>query len=73
MDILLDLAQLECLDITPPLALGEDREMLFFPAGYPSWRMSRSTALGHVPPEQGVALRDSYESRERGERRALDW
>lgn len=69
------ISQLECVDISPPVDIGDDRDMLLFPYpnGYPSWGLSRSNALGHVAVEQQVALANSYTRLGGRERRAMDW
>jgi hypothetical protein len=75
MDAALGISQLEVVDVSPPVAAGEQREMVLFPypQGYPSWRLARSVALGHVTAEEAVSLRNSYMKMTGRERRALDW
>lgn len=75
MDVPLAISQLECVDVTRPVNAGDEREMLLFPYpnGYPSWRFSRSAALGHVAAEQQVVLKESYRPFTGRDRRAMDW
>ena len=75
MDTALGISELEVVDVSAPVAAGEQREMVLFPQpqGYPSWRLARSVALGHVTAEQAVSLRSSYAEITGRERRAFDW
>lgn len=71
----LKVCELEILDVTEPVAIGDDRDMLIYPLpnGYDQYKLSRSVAMGNVTTVTLPALRDSYESLPRRTQDALDW
>jgi len=67
------LTQVEALDVTEPVRLGDQREISFFPNGYPTWRFGSSLALGSVATVASPILRQSYAPLDGASQRAFDW
>jgi hypothetical protein len=67
--------ELEFLDVTAPVAVGDEREMrLFpFPGGYEQLKLRRSTALGAALIAPAPVLSQSYATLTAKLRQALDW
>ncbi len=67
--------QLEILDVTEPLAIGDEREMLLypFPQGYQQWKFARSTAMGTETVAIVPTLRSDYAALPNRHQQALDW
>ncbi|MBI1758276.1 MAG: hypothetical protein HYR62_03490 [Actinobacteria bacterium] len=71
----LKVLQFEVFDVTPPLADGDQREMLLFPfpQGYDQYKLGRSAAFGEVVTTSRVALRARYAELSDQVQNALDW
>lgn len=73
----LDLAavQLEVLDVTPPVAIGDERDCRLypFPQGYQQWKFARSTPLGVEAVALVPNLKPTYDALARATQQALDW
>jgi hypothetical protein len=67
--------ELEFLDVTPPVTVGDQRETLLFPfpGGYDQLKLRRSTALGAAYIERAPVLRPSYAALTAKVQQALDW
>jgi hypothetical protein len=67
--------ELEFLDVTAPVAVGDEREMLLFPfpGGYDQLKLRRSTALGAALIAPTPVLRQSYATLTAKLQQALDW
>jgi hypothetical protein len=65
---------LELLNITAPVRVGDSREAILFPLlGYEQFKLQRSTELGHVVTRRQPLLRASYKNTEGKIQRAVDW
>jgi len=55
---------LEALDLTPPVAIGDQREYLLFPApsGYRTPKFVRTSFMGSDPEPLALGLSDSIEA-----------
>lgn len=75
MQLALPVLQLEVLDVTPPVAVGDERETrLFpFPHGYQQWKFARSTPLGVEVVADVPHLRPNYDAIPGKTQQALDW
>jgi hypothetical protein len=71
----LSVLQLEIIDVSAPLAEGEEREMLLmpFPHGYQQWKFSQSTALGDARVAIVPRLEGNYAALQPRTQQALDW
>jgi hypothetical protein len=67
--------QLELLEVTPPISVGDERKMLLFPfpSGYPTPKFSMSVALGDIQVAMVPTLNDTVLSLPRSVRSALRW
>ena len=66
------IGQTEVIDVTPPVEVGEQREMLVF-AGYPLDKFARSVDVGAAQTDPTPALLDSYGDPSSKGRQALRW
>jgi len=66
---------LEALDLTPPVASGDQREYLLFPApsGYRTPKFVRTSFMGSDPEPLALGLSDSIEAAGPWARAALHW
>jgi hypothetical protein len=65
---------LEFLNVTAPVAVGDRREAIWFPfPGYDQLKLQRSTGLGHVVTARQPLLRESYKGTKDKLRQAVDW
>jgi hypothetical protein len=71
----LKVQELEFLDVTAPVTVGDQREMLLFPfpGGYDQLKLRRSTALGVAYTERTPVLRSSYAALTAKVQQARDW
>lgn len=60
------------LDVTGPLAVGDEREFMQY-TGYDQYKLSRSTPMGTTQTALIPALRDNYAQLSRRTQDALDW
>ncbi len=71
----ISVVQLELLNVSPPVAVGDEREGLLIPApnGFREFKMSRSTALDSEITADFPMLRQDYARHEKHIQNALDW
>jgi hypothetical protein len=63
---------LEAIDVTEPVAVGEERDVVVFNEN-PLWKFSQSVPLGNIFTESTVRLREDMPGLPDKAQRALDW
>jgi hypothetical protein len=67
--------ELEVIDVTPPVAVGEHRESILYPVpnGYDQYKLSRSVSMVAMETVSLIRLRNSYSIFSQSAQDALDW
>lgn len=67
--------QMEVLDVTSPMAVGDERDTLLYPypQGYQQWKFARSTAMGTEEVAIVPTLQTDYDTLPKRTQQALDW
>jgi hypothetical protein len=67
--------QMEILDVTSPIAVGDERDTLLYPypQGYQQWKFARSTAMGTEAVAIVPTLQADYDTLPKRTQQALDW